>query len=91
MPAESLFVEPALSTASSSVLSVMPSAATMADEHVAANIAARVPASLSRAQVYFWSYDWQLGESESDEDIHNGEVAKFGSARDAIRWLLTND
>lgn len=50
-----------------------------------------MPASIPSAQRYFWSRVWQQGETETDQDIAQGDVHRFEHPGDAIRWLLAAD
>jgi hypothetical protein len=43
-----------------------------------------VPAS----QVYYWSRAWQANEQTAAAELARGEGRDFGTADDAIRWLL---
>lgn len=51
----------------------------------------RIPASIPRAQVYYWTRAWQEGEQESLANLQAGNARRFPSGRDAIRWLLSED
>jgi hypothetical protein len=48
----------------------------------------RVPAEVSRDQLYYWTNKWQSDEAESLGELANGEGRVFETSRDAIRWLL---
>ncbi len=47
----------------------------------------RIPLSVPREQLYYWSREWQGGESEADEELRRGEARSFDNAEDALRWL----
>ena len=36
------------------------------------------------SQSYFWTKEWQEGESEAEEDIRKGRVRKFKSVKDLM-------
>ena len=39
------------------------------------------------SQAYFWTEDWQRGESEAEDDIKAGRVKRFKSAADTAKYL----
>lgn len=39
------------------------------------------------SQAYFWTEEWQRGESKADEDIKGGRVKRFKSATEAVKYL----
>lgn len=47
----------------------------------------RVPLFIPRAQVYYWSREWQQGEAEANDELRRGEGRRFGDIREAFRWL----
>lgn len=47
----------------------------------------RVPFFILRDQAYYWTREWQEGEAEADEEIRRGELQRFGSFEEALRWL----
>jgi hypothetical protein len=47
----------------------------------------RLPAFISRDQLYYWGKKWQANEAESREDFASGNFQIFTSIRDAIDWL----
>jgi hypothetical protein len=51
----------------------------------------RMPASVSRDQLYYWTYVWQEGIRASRAEIEAGEYHDFENPRDAIRWLLSEE
>lgn len=50
-----------------------------------------LPSSISRGQAYYWSAMWQESEIEARNEIAAGNGVTFGSAREAIGWLLSDD
>ena len=50
-----------------------------------------MPASIPKSQAYYWKHAWQAGEQETLAELAAGRGVEFGSARDAIRWLLSED
>lgn len=50
-----------------------------------------MPASVPADELYYWSESWQAGEGETRESLARGEGRTFNTAKDAIRYLLTND
>jgi hypothetical protein len=53
--------------------------------------AARAPLFIPHGQDYFWTAEWQRGEAEALEEIANGDIRRFTSGTDAVRWLLADD
>ena len=51
----------------------------------------RAPFFVPRDQDYFWTDEWQRGETEALREIAEGDVRRFTSGMDAIRWLLSDD
>jgi hypothetical protein len=51
----------------------------------------RVPLFVPRSQLYYWTKDWQDGESEALADIAAGHVSRFPTGADAASWLLRNE
>ncbi len=47
----------------------------------------RVPFFIPRSQAYYWSYEWQEGEAEADEELGRGEIQTFDDPLEALRWL----
>jgi hypothetical protein len=43
------------------------------------------------AQAYYWAQAWQEGEQAALRDLAAGDSRIFHSARDAIRYLLSED
>jgi hypothetical protein len=39
-------------------------------------------------QAYYWTDEWQSNEAAAVEETRIGNVQRFDSADDAIRWLL---
>jgi hypothetical protein len=46
-----------------------------------------MPLFIPRAQAYFWTREWQVGEREADQEIREGKARTFDNSQDAIRWL----
>ncbi|WP_253198985.1 AbrB/MazE/SpoVT family DNA-binding domain-containing protein [Clostridium estertheticum] len=42
---------------------------------------------IPKAQAWFWSKDWQQGESQAEEDIENGQVERFNSTQELFEDL----
>ena len=42
-------------------------------------------------QAYFWTPEWQVGETEAEEDIAAGNTRVFSSIGEAIEWLESDD
>jgi hypothetical protein len=51
----------------------------------------RIPWSIPRSQAYYWRRSWQDDERETLANLETGDVKRFPSGRDAIRWLLSED
>lgn len=49
------------------------------------------PTMVPRSQAYYWSNVWQRDETASLRELEAGEVVRFTTPRDAIRWLLDVD
>jgi hypothetical protein len=47
--------------------------------------------SIPATQAYYWHHLWQAGERETLESLAQGNGHRFGSAREAILWLLSDD
>jgi hypothetical protein len=52
---------------------------------------AGVVLSVPRSQMYYWSQTWQENERIALEEIARGDAPTFGNARDALRWLMSDD
>jgi hypothetical protein len=50
-----------------------------------------IPASIPKSQAYYWKHEWQAGEQETLGELAAGKGVTFQGARDAIRWLLSED
>jgi hypothetical protein len=53
----------------------------------------QVPVAMPAEQMYYWSPEWQTGESEILAEIESGDVVEFKSndPADVSRWLLGPD
>jgi hypothetical protein len=53
----------------------------------------RVPPSLSRDEIGYWTMKWRAGDEESARARAAGESVVFNSAdpNDIVRWLLSPD
>ena len=62
---------------------------------VAPNIAVRTgtqpPIFVPRNQLYYWTRDWQEGESMALRELESGEFRTFPDGSSAVRWLLDED
>jgi len=58
---------------------------------IKAPISHTIPPAIDRGQAYYWNHAWQLGEQESRAELAAGKGKTFENARDAIRWLLSDD
>jgi hypothetical protein len=43
------------------------------------------------AQLYYWTRAWQENERAAVDELERGEGQHFASAKDAIRWLLSDE
>lgn len=53
-----------------------------------------LPGAIPRAQVYFWSQEWQSNELAAEREILEGRSVRFenpADALDVIHWLLSDD
>ncbi|MDQ6617646.1 MAG: hypothetical protein M3083_23570 [Actinomycetota bacterium] len=50
-----------------------------------------MPMVIARDQLYYWSAKWQADEAEAADELARGEGRTFGTATEAIRWLLSDD
>lgn len=50
-----------------------------------------IPLVMSKDEAFYWSALWQAGEAESRASFAAGRGRRFGSAREAIRYLLSTD
>ena len=50
-----------------------------------------IPPAIDRGQAYYWSHTWRAGEQKSRAELAAGEGKTFDNARDAIRWLLSDE
>ena len=50
-----------------------------------------IPASIPESQAYYWEQEWQAGEQETLGELAAGKGVTFQGARDAIRWLMSED
>jgi hypothetical protein len=55
------------------------------------NVSRKVAPLMSRSQTYYWTRKWQAGEQETLRELAAGNGIEFSSARDTIRWLLSED
>jgi hypothetical protein len=51
----------------------------------------RIPLFVPSDQVYYWSHAWQDSQKRSETQLAAGECVEFDSARDLVRWLLSDD
>ena len=42
---------------------------------------------IPKAQAWFWSKEWQQGESQAEKDIENGQVERFNSTQELFEDL----
>jgi AbrB family looped-hinge helix DNA binding protein len=42
---------------------------------------------IPKAQAWFWSKEWQQGESQAEKDIENGHVERFNSPQELFEDL----
>ncbi|MGH4052515.1 MAG: AbrB/MazE/SpoVT family DNA-binding domain-containing protein [Clostridium sp.] len=42
---------------------------------------------IPKSQAWFWSKEWQQGESQSEKDIENGQVERFNSTQELFEDL----
>jgi len=42
---------------------------------------------IPKAQAWFWSKEWQQGESQAEKDIENGQVKRFNSTQELFEDL----
>ena len=42
---------------------------------------------IPKAQAWFWSKEWQQGESQAEKDIENGRVERFNSTQELFEDL----
>lgn len=50
-----------------------------------------LPTVIPEDEVYFWSPEWQAGESAAQADLAAGRSRRFATADDLIRDLLRGD
>lgn len=50
-------------------------------------IVMRVKKLVDKGQAWFWSRRWQDGEREAEEDVKQGKVWDFPSAKEAVSFL----
>jgi hypothetical protein len=50
-----------------------------------------VPSFIPSGELLFWTRKWQEGEAESTAAREAGDVRRFRTGRDAVRWLLAED
>jgi hypothetical protein len=62
-----------------------------ASSNAAGQAPERMPASVPREQLYYWTYRWQEGIRQSRAELDAGEYRDFANPRDAIRWLLSEE
>ena len=60
-------------------------------ESASAGPSSDVPLFVPRAQIYYWTEEWQAGEAEALRDLAEGNVRRFASGAEASRWLLADD
>jgi len=53
--------------------------------------ATRAAFSVPSEQLYYWSREWQVAESEAVQELERGEGVAFDNPADAVRWLLDGD
>lgn len=46
---------------------------------------------MNKEEAIYWSYQWQVGEKETRDNLDKGLGKKFKDGEEAIRWLLTVD
>jgi hypothetical protein len=51
----------------------------------------RIPFFVARAQLYYWTRDWQAGERKALEDLAEGRYRRFPDGASAAKWLLTDE
>ena len=57
----------------------------------AGGAAPRMPLFIPRAQLYFWTAEWQEGEEEALRDLESGRFQTFPDGASAASWLLTDE
>jgi len=50
-------------------------------------IVLRVKKLVDKEQAWFWTKRWQQGEAEVEDDIRDGRVHSFDSAKEAVAFL----
>jgi hypothetical protein len=48
----------------------------------------RAPLFVSRAESYYWTYEWQHDEREALMELERGEGKVFQDPEQAVRWLM---
>jgi hypothetical protein len=59
--------------------------------YLPAGVSRRIAPVTEPGQAYYWTHAWQAGEQESLAARAVGDTRVFGSADDAIRYLLSAD
>ena len=49
----------------------------------------RMPFFIARNQFYYWTREWQAGESEALRDLEEGRFETFADGTSAARWLFS--
>jgi hypothetical protein len=47
-----------------------------------------MPSVIPEDEIFFWTPEWQAGETAAEEDLAAGRTRRFASADDLIRDLL---
>ncbi len=47
----------------------------------------RIPLSVPRNQLYYWTREWQEDEAKALEELERGEGVIFYDPKEAARWL----
>jgi hypothetical protein len=51
----------------------------------------RPPLFVPKAQLYYWTKEWQRGEAEALSDLEEGRFRTFPDGTSAARWLLADE
>ncbi len=49
----------------------------------------RIPFSVPRDQLYYWSREWQEDEAKALEELERGEGVTFHDPEEAVQWLMS--
>ena len=49
------------------------------------------PVAIPVSQRYYWTEEWQDGEAETLAELERGEGREFGSGREAVEWLHSEE